>query len=64
MSFASTLASDTGLNPNLGELTYLTRNDPTVLIRKCTFVGENCINDFEPVSTVGGVTHLMDHLLS
>ena len=57
MTIASNIVSDTGLNPNWGELTYLTRNDPTVLIRKCTFVGENCINDFEPVSTVGGVCY-------
>ena len=52
MNVASTIVSDIGMNPNWGDLTYITRSDP---IRSCRFVGENCINNFEPVSTVGGV---------
>ena len=58
MSFANALISDsTGLNLNWGDLTYTARNQPSVLITKCTFAGEDCINDFEPVNTVGGVCY-------
>ena len=56
-SIASNLVSDTGFDVNWGELLQLTRNDRSALISSCTFVGEDCTNDFTPISTVAGVCY-------
>ena len=56
-SVANKLVNNTGLNLNWGELLLRARNDPSALISRCAFAGEDCANDFIPVNTVAGVCH-------
>ena len=54
---ARSLASTTGYDVNWGNLTDLAKNELTAILTSCRFVGEDCSNDFTPVSTVGGVCY-------
>ena len=55
---ANKLASDTGYNISWGDLITLAGNDLSELLLNCTYAGEDCsAEDFEPISTVGGLCY-------
>ena len=55
--YANGLRFNTG-GVGWGDLINLAQNDLSVLLGACTFAGKSCsVNDFEPVSTVGGLCY-------
>ena len=56
-SVARKIINDTEFNLNWGELTSRARNDRSALIPSCTFVGDDCTNEFTPFNTVAGVCY-------